>query len=113
MSASAALLATAAGARVICADMALPDMPYSKWALLLFGGGLVLGLVVVSADLPVLGWIASVAMAAGIALLPIGLAADWWSHRPWKVPAKKSTGRPRAKPTSKSSTTRRSKKRPS
>ena len=72
-------------------------MPYSKWALLTFGGGLLLGLVVVSADLPVLGWVASLAMAAGVALLPIGLVADWWSHRPWKAPVKKQTSRARAR----------------
>ncbi|HWB52287.1 MAG TPA: hypothetical protein VG651_24485 [Stellaceae bacterium] len=77
--------------------MALPQMPYSKRALLLFGGGLVLGLAVVSADLPWLGWLASFAMAAGLALLPVALTADWWSHRPWKAPAKKSPARPRTK----------------
>jgi hypothetical protein len=106
MSASASRLATAAGARVICADMALPHMPYSKWALLTFGGGLVLGLVVVSADLPVLGWVASFAMAAGAALLPVALVADWWSHRPWKVPAKKSVKRPPARRSAKSQSSR-------
>jgi hypothetical protein len=72
-------------------------MPYSKWALLTFGGGLVVGLVVVSAELPVLGWVASLAMAGGVASLPIALVADWWSHRPWKRSAKKSSGRPRTK----------------
>jgi ABC-type nickel/cobalt efflux system permease component RcnA len=81
-------------------------MPYSKWALLLFGGGLVLGLVVVSADLPLLGWVASFAMAVGTALLPVALAADWWSHRPWKAPAKKSTGRTRRKRPAKPSSPR-------
>jgi hypothetical protein len=97
MSASASPLASAAGARVICADMTLPHMPYSKRALLLFGGGLVLGLIVVSADLPVLGWVANLAAAAGIALLPIALVVDWWSHRPWKTPARKSLAGSRRK----------------
>ena len=72
-------------------------MPYSKWALLTFGGGLLLGLVVVSADLPVLGWVASFAMAVGAALLPVALVADWWSHRPWKAPARRSAKGPRTK----------------
>jgi hypothetical protein len=103
-------LATAAGARVICADMTLPKMPYSKWALLAFGGGLVLGLIVVSAGLPLLGWVASLAMAAGVALLPVALVADWWSHRPWRAPAKKTArhrvSRPRASAQSRSSSPR-------
>jgi len=106
MSASASPLASVAGARVICADMTLPHMPYSKRALLLFGGGLLLGLIVVSADLPVLGWVANFAMAAGVALLPIALVADWWSHRPWKLPARKSAVRSRTKRPAKSQSPR-------
>ena len=63
-------------------------MRYSGWALLVFGAGGVLGLVLVSANLTALGWTASATMAAGIAALPVTLVADWWSHRPWrKVPA--------------------------
>jgi hypothetical protein len=72
-------------------------MPYSKWALLTFGGGLLLGLVVVSAELPVLGWVASLAMAGGVALLPIALVADWWSRRPWRTPKPKPRGSQRSK----------------
>jgi hypothetical protein len=52
-------------------------MRYSKWALLLFGAGALLGLAVVSAGLPKLGRVASLAMAAGIVLLPVGFIADW------------------------------------
>jgi len=44
---------------------------YSKTALLIFGAGLVLGLVVVAVEIPGLGRLASLAMAAGIALLPL------------------------------------------
>jgi hypothetical protein len=61
-------------------------MRYSGWALLLFGAGGVLGLVLVSANLTALGWTASATMAAGIAALPVTLVADWWSHRPWRKP---------------------------
>jgi hypothetical protein len=68
-------------------------MRYSKWALLLFGAGALLGLVVVSANLSGLGRIASVAMAAGAALLPVAMIADWWSYRPWRTAKPK----PRAK----------------
>jgi len=68
-------------------------MRYSKWALLLFGAGAVLGLAVVSADLAGLGRVASVWMFAGIALFPAGLVADWWSHRPWRQRARKPNKR--------------------
>ena len=52
-------------------------MRYSKWALLVFGAGALLGLAVVSAGLPRLGRVASATMAAGIAALPVALVADW------------------------------------
>jgi hypothetical protein len=64
-------------------------MRYSRRTLLLFGAGLLLGLAVVSADLRKIGWLASLMMAAGLALLPPALVADWWSHRPWRKPARK------------------------
>jgi hypothetical protein len=71
-------------------------MRYSKWALLIFGAGAVLGLAVVSAGLPRLGRVASLTMAVGIALLPVALVADWRrSNAPPKL------GRGRAKPKSK------------
>ncbi len=70
-------------------------MRYSGYALLVFGAGGLLGLALVSTNLTRLGWTASATMAAGIALLPVALVADWWSHRPWrKQPAKR---RPRAR----------------
>ena len=52
-------------------------MRYSKGALLVFGAGAVLGLVVVSVELPGLSRVASLTMAAGIVLLPLALFADW------------------------------------
>src|SRR5580704_12175710 len=51
-SATAAELATAAGAPVICAGMFLSRMPYTKAALLVFVAGAVLGLAVVTVRLP-------------------------------------------------------------
>jgi hypothetical protein len=77
-------------------------MRYSGWALLVFGAGGVLGLVLVSANLTALGWTASATMAAGIAALPVTLVADWWSHRPWRKPPAKRRVRSsrRSKPSS-------------
>jgi len=49
---------------------------YSKAALLLFGLGLVLGLIVVSAELVGLGWVASALMALGLVAIPLALLAD-------------------------------------
>ena len=67
-------------------------MRYTKAALLIFGAGGLLGLVVVSADLPGLARLASLTMAAGLALLPVALIADW-RRRP---PAKPARRRPAA-----------------
>jgi hypothetical protein len=98
-SATAGIVATADRALVICADMAFPGLRYSKLALLMFGAGLVLGLVVVSVRLPGLARIASLAMALGIAALPVALIADWW-HKTPAAPAKqhrkKASGKRRA-----------------
>jgi membrane protein implicated in regulation of membrane protease activity len=62
--------------------MAFPGWRYSKLALLVFGAGLVLGLVVVSVRLPGLARVASLAMALGIAALPVALIADWRRKTP-------------------------------
>jgi hypothetical protein len=78
-------------------------MRYTKRALLLFGAGLVLGLVLVSANLSGLERIASLAMAAAILLLPIALVADWWRYRPWHTPPKPTHRAARAKAKPKSS----------
>ena len=52
-------------------------MRYTKIALLVFGAGLVLGLVVVVAEIGVLARVASGVMALGLVGLPIGMAVDW------------------------------------
>ena len=51
-------------------------MRYTKLALLIFGFGLVLGLVAVVAEIKLLERVASGAMALGIAAIPIGILAD-------------------------------------
>jgi hypothetical protein len=52
-------------------------MRYTKTALLIFGAGLILGLLVIAIEVKWLGRAASGLMALGIAAIPIGLAADW------------------------------------
>jgi len=51
-------------------------MRYTKAALLLFGLGLVLGLVVVVGEFSQLEWVASTLMALALVLLPLALFAD-------------------------------------
>jgi hypothetical protein len=51
-------------------------MRSAKITLLIFGFGLVLGLVVVVAEIKALERVASGAMAFGIAAIPIGILAD-------------------------------------
>ena len=53
-----------------------PPMRYTKMALVIFGFGLVLGLVVVVAELKALERVASGTMALGIVAIPIGILAD-------------------------------------
>jgi hypothetical protein len=52
-------------------------MRYTKIALLTFGAGLVLALVVAATETQGLERVASAAMALGIAAIPIGMAVDW------------------------------------
>ena len=52
-------------------------MRYTKIALLTFGAGLVLALVLVATETQGLERVASAAMALGIAAIPIGMAVDW------------------------------------
>jgi hypothetical protein len=52
-------------------------MRYTKTALLMFGAGLVLALVVVAGELNGLERLASAVMALGIAAVPVGMAVDW------------------------------------
>jgi hypothetical protein len=70
-------------------------MRYSRYALLLFGAGMLLGLAVVSAKLTGLGWVASLMMAAGIVLLPIAAIADWRRRAP--RPRQKARAKPKPK----------------
>jgi hypothetical protein len=70
-------------------------MRYSKIALLIFGAGLVLGLVVVVAELSAFGRVASVTMAFGIVMLPAALIMDW---RRARAPPPKRRRRGKAKP---------------
>jgi hypothetical protein len=53
-------------------------MRYTKMALLAFGLGLVLGLVVIAAEIKALERFASGLMALGIAAIPFAIIADWW-----------------------------------
>jgi hypothetical protein len=74
-------------------------MRYTKTALLMFGAGLVLALVVIAAELDRLERVASAVMALGIAGIPIGMAIDWRlatraAARPPRRPAKPRTRRP-------------------
>ena len=82
-------------------------MRYSKWALLLFGAGLVLGLVVVSARLSGGGPIASAAMMAGIVLLPLAFVADWWRKAAARVTRRtRAPSRPRRAASSRTASSR-------
>ena len=69
-------------------------MRYTKIALLVFGVGLLLGLVVIAAEIRSLERVASGLMALGIAAIPIGMIADW---RRSTKPAPRATRR-RASP---------------
>jgi xanthosine utilization system XapX-like protein len=64
---------------------------YTKKALLVFGAGLLLGLLVVSLQLTPLGRVASGLMALGLLAIPVGFVLDWRkatiAHRP--APAKR------------------------
>jgi hypothetical protein len=53
-------------------------MRYTKVALLAFGLGLLLGLVVIAAEIKALERLASGLMALGIAAIPFGVIGDWW-----------------------------------
>jgi hypothetical protein len=74
-------------------------MPYTKAALLIFGVGLILALVMVATETQGLERIASAAMALGIAAIPIGMAIDW--RRATRAPkrAVRRRGNPRSRHT--------------
>jgi hypothetical protein len=65
-------------------------MRCAKFALLVFGAGLLLGLTVVVAKIDALARVASLSMALGIIALPIGAILDW---RRAKRPARAARGR--------------------
>ena len=70
-------------------------MRYTKIALLTFGAGLVLGLVVVVIELDWLDRVASSLMALGLIAIPLGMIVDWrLAMKPPRRPAK-SRGRNR------------------
>jgi uncharacterized membrane protein len=72
-------------------------MRYTKTALLMFGAGLVLALVVIAAELDRFERVASAVMALGIAAVPVGMAVDWrLATRAAKRPAKRRS-KPRAR----------------
>ena len=74
-------------------------MRYTKTALLIFGAGLVLALIVVATETQGLERVASAAMALGIAAIPIGMAVDWrLATRPPRLPARRRS-KPRTRRT--------------
>ena len=58
------------------AGRSAPRLRYTKASLLIFGLGLVTGLVVVVGEFSEWGYLASFIMALGLVLLPLGLFAD-------------------------------------
>jgi hypothetical protein len=73
-------------------------MRYTKFALLLFGAGLLLGLVIIAFELDWLEWAASWSMALGIAAIPVGMAVDWrLATKGNRGPAPRGKGKPAAK----------------
>jgi hypothetical protein len=78
-------------------------MPYTKIALLIFGAGLMLGLVIVVAEIDRFDRVASGLMAVGLIGVPAGMVADWRratkaAQKPpkkrAKTPARRSTAAP-------------------
>jgi hypothetical protein len=79
-------------------------MRYTKFALLAFGAGLLLGLVVVIAEIHTLSRVASGLMAVGLIGIPIGMMIDWRratksmpkpAKRPAKPPIRRGAAAPR------------------
>jgi hypothetical protein len=78
-------------------------MRATRYALILFGAGALLGLLLVSGNLTGLGIVGSALMAAALLFLPFALVADWWHHRPWQAPRPKRKARTRSSRDPKSS----------
>jgi hypothetical protein len=72
---------------------------------LTFGAGLVLGLIVLAAELDRMQRVASAAMALGIAAIPIGMAVDW--RLATRVPRRPSRRRGKPRPRRTAPATRR------
>jgi hypothetical protein len=72
-------------------------MRYTKIALLTFGAGLVLALVVVAAEIDRLERLASAAMALGIAAIPVGMVVDWRRATKAARPPAKRLGKARTR----------------
>jgi hypothetical protein len=75
-------------------------MRLTKIALLVFGLGLLLGLVVVAAEIRALERVASGLMALGIAAIPFGMIADWGSaaKNTWCTPMRRAQTRTASRP---------------
>ncbi len=72
-------------------------MRYTKIALLTFGAGLLLGLLVVVIEIDWLGRVASSLMALGLAAVPFGMIVDWrLAAKPARKPIK-ARGKTRAR----------------
>lgn len=71
-------------------------MRYTKIALLIFGAGLVLGLVVVVVELDRFDRAASGLMALGLAAIPVGMIVDWRlaTKSPKKAAKKRASNTP-------------------
>lgn len=71
-------------------------MRYTKIALLIFGAGLVLGLVVVVVELDRFDRAASGLMALGLAAIPVGMIVDWRlaTKSPKKAAKKRASNSP-------------------
>jgi len=83
-------------------------MRYTKTALLVFGAGLMLALVVIAAEFDRFERVASAVMAFGIAGIPIGMAVDWrLATRAARAPPRRR-GKPRARRATPATTRRRS-----
>jgi hypothetical protein len=89
-------------------------MRYTKRALLTFGSGLVLGLIVVVLGWDPIGRVAAGLMALGIVAIPIALIADWRAKtRPAPPPARRrATVPPRRATRSKNASVKAPRRRP-
>jgi hypothetical protein len=76
-------------------------MHYTKIALLIFGLGMIAGLVVVAGEYQAWERAAAAVMALGLALIPLGLFADGHGMVPMRWLAGRLRRRPAAKPRSK------------